>query len=175
MSWSGVWVTLACACGPDVLGLLLALAVPAHAGWQAESSPSDTLQRIALDAEQEVVGTKGVVSLPQLVVECDRKRLAVYVRTPGLRPEVQTDYYDDFLALTRQQLDSEPAANQFMRKDVQVETLHYRNARKQLKLLRTHDVLLFAFQPFGAEPVETRFELDGLETSLTTLHPRCQR
>ncbi|MCO4745599.1 MAG: hypothetical protein KC912_12475 [Proteobacteria bacterium] len=128
--------------------------------------------QLELDAEADVQGHPDIVSRPVLVISCVSKKLAVYVRTPDLRPELNADEFDSFMTKTRQQLDDEPAANQFMRKDIMEETLHFRRARPALRTLMEHQRLIFAFQPFGSDPVQTTFDLHGLSEAATALECR---
>lgn len=154
--------------------LFAALCGSADAGWVFEGDASAHRHLVRLSADSPVIGTRGLESHPELVVDCTRKRLSVYIRTPGLVPEVHADLFDEFMARTRQKLGSEPAENLFMRKDVLVETMHYRRPKPTLRSLLAHDTLTFAFQPFSSDPVETTFTLAGLADHLTSLHRKCQ-
>lgn len=150
---------------------MAAEATPQPSGkWQILASPSTPEESIALSlkAEKPVAGWMKM-SIPTLVIECNKGKPAVYVDT-GIALEVtQVDQQ-----IVRIQLDDNKPTPQRWREVANAAvSASTRDATALIKQLTQSRRLLFTFNPFNSAAAQAEFAVNGLSAYSPQLDRTC--
>lgn len=147
--------------------------LPATGKWEVindrssfDDSPTVIL---ALEAESDISGAFETTR-PILVLRCQEGETDVYIVT-GLAPDVERGNLDG--ATVRIRFGSEPAETLVMGKSTDDKALFFDAAPQMIARMEGHERLIFGFTPFSAVPVETTFDLRGLQEVLPQLRAAC--
>jgi len=140
--------------------------------WQSDIEPSSfddsTNVYLLLDAENRIQGWLDTF-LPTLVVRCKEHEVNVYINV-GTQTAVE---YNSDLSTARIRFDQDEAQTISMSGSTDGDSLFFPDPNQALQQILSHEILLFGFTPFNANPVETKFDLRGVNEVIKPLKEAC--
>jgi hypothetical protein len=146
---------------------------PVQGKWhvQFDTSSFDDSQTVvlALEAEDSVSGWLDTYR-PVLVLRCKEHEIDAYIDV-GMSQHVESGLTD--ASTVRVRFDREPAVTTQMSQSTDGEALFFRQPVAMIETMLAHNSMVFEFTPFNAPPVETEFDLRGLEGEIGSLVEAC--
>ena len=124
---------------------------------------------LRLDAEEKVEGWIGS-SRPELIIQCTEGETNVIVRL-GMQASVEPSNFQKHTVRVR--LDDGEAREILTSEGTDSENLFFPNGQAFAQELTEHDVMLFGFTPFEADPQSTTFILTGIADAIVPLREAC--
>jgi type VI secretion system protein VasI len=142
--------------------------------WRIERSRSsfdDSMTvDLSLNAETAVSGWLGKVRTPVLGLRCYEHKTYAYIET-GMTANVEYGLFHQ--ATIRIRLDHEPAKTTVTDESTDSQALFFEQPIALIRSLLGHQQLTLGFTPFNSPPVETTFDLRGVEAAIVPLREAC--
>jgi hypothetical protein len=152
---------------------LISTPKPFKGKWQVFTSKSEfdnsTTVTLSLDAENYVEGWL-TNTLPTLVLRCEEKEIDVFIDL-GTSADVEYGLYDS--ATVRVRFDQNQAIEMVTNESTDNEALFFSDPYGMIISLLQNREMVFGFTPFNADPVVTKFDLQGLAAVIEPLKQSC--
>jgi hypothetical protein len=137
-----------------------------------KSSFDDTRTVIlALKANSPVSGWVTDATIPLLIVRCKEKKTEAYVNV-GMQQDVESGLYNQ--STIRVRFDSQEAASLISDHSTDGKGLFFHDPQTIIDQMLQHEKMVFGFTPFNSNPVETSFDLRGLNEAIKPLQDSCK-
>ena len=145
---------------------------PSIGKWRTrfDTSSFDDSQTVVLrlEAESQISGWLATFT-PVLMLRCQEHKVEAFVNV-GMQQDVE---YGTDNSTVRIRFDSDRSQTQEMSHSTDGEALFFRHPIEMIAAMMQHDKMVFGFTPFNASPVETTFDLRGLEEAAKPLLQTC--
>jgi len=141
--------------------------------WTIKTSKSSlddsTTVVLKLAAEKSITGWIDTYT-PVIFLRCQEHETDAYVYV-GMQANVESGMTDR--ATARVRFDKDPAIWIVMAESTDGKGLFFRDSVSTIRDMLEHEQMIFSFTPFNASPVETTFDLRGLDLVITPLQDAC--
>ena len=138
-----------------------------------EKSSFDDSQTVILrlKANSLITGWVTDATIPVLYVRCKEKKAEAYINV-GMQQDVEHGLYNQ--STVRIRFDSQEASSLIAKHSTDGEALFFQDSQTIIDQMLQYEMMVFGFTPFNSNPVETSFNLRGLNEAIKPLQEACK-